>query len=353
MSIGRNDWIIRMIAGGIVCTVSLCGCDLMPAGNSKADQGMELVVEQDYAGALSDFDAAISEGEDIRQAYRGKGIALMGQGRYEEAVEAFEKALKSSNGLVKKIDYDINYYLAMAEFKNGNPDRALEIYNAILDLDDKQAQAYYLRGNVELNMSDREEALNDFNRAVELKDNDYDLYICIYEALAAAGYKSDGEAYINRALEKNGKMTDYQSGLFSYYLGNYDDARNSLEKAREKNETAQLVLYLGRSYAALGDLNYAATLYTEYLGKKPDAAVYNELGLIYLKQKDYDNALLSFGNGKELNDPSYLQSLMFNEAVAYEYKLDFKTAAGLMKEYLDKYPADENAQREYVFLSTR
>ena len=48
-----------------------------------------------------------------------------------------------------------------------------------------------------------------------------------------------------------------------------------------------------------------------------------------------------------------MQSLMFNEVVAYEYLLDFKKAASLMKEYLDRYPDDEAAQREYIFLSTR
>ena len=83
-------------------------------------------------------------------------------------------------------------------------------------------------------------------------------------------------------------MTDYQSGLFSYYLGNYDDARKSLEAARSDDESDRLILYLGRSYEALGDMNYAANLYREYLDKDPDSAsIYNEEGLMYLKQEEY------------------------------------------------------------------
>lgn len=74
---------------------------------------------------------------------------------------------------------------------------------------------------------------------------------------------------------------------------------------------------------------------------------------MYLKQEEYMKALTAFENGKALNDPAYNQSLMFNEAVTYEYLLDFKKAAVLMKEYLEKYPDDEEAQREYIFLSTR
>ena len=342
-----------IISAGLTAAVWLGGCDKL-AGGTNISQGMDAVEQQEYDAALGFFDRAVEADEDLRLAYRGKGIAYMGEGKYTEAVDAFDKALKSSNGIVKKVDYDINYYLAMAEFKNGDPDKAMEIYDAIIDLDEDAYEAYFLRGSLELNRQDKASALSDFDRAVELKEGDYDLYINIYEALSSAGYDSDGKAYISRALEKNGKMTDYQSGLFSYYLGSYDDARNSLEQAREKGESEDLVLYLGKAYEALGDMNYAVSLYSDYLAEHPDsAAMYNELGLVYLKQKDYENALSSFENGRALDNPSYSQNLMFNQVVAYEYLLDFDKASGLMKEYLDKYPGDEAAQREYIFLSTR
>ena len=332
----------------------LAGCDKLSGAGDNINRGMDAIEQQDYESALASFDSAVAADEDRRLALRGKGIAYMGQGRYDEAIDAFDKALKSSNGIVKSVDYDINYYLAMAEYKNGEPDKAMDVYNAILALDEDAFEAYYLRGCLELQRQDKTAAMSDFDRAISLRDDDYDLYISIYEALSSAGYDSDGKSYISRALERGGKMTDYQSGLFSYYLGSYDDARNSLEKAREKDGSEDLILYLGRVYEALGDNGYAIGLFTEYLGEHPDsAAMYNELGLIYLKQKDYNNALSSFENGRALNEPAYNQNLMFNEVVAYEYLLNFQKAAELMREYLDKYPADEAAEREYVFLSTR
>lgn len=341
-------------ASGLTALLLLSGCDKLVGTGANIDQGMDAIDQQEYETAIGCFDKALEADEDKRLAYRGKGIAYMGQGNYDKAIDAFDNALKGSNGIVKKVDYDINYYLAMAEYKNGEPDRAMEVYDAILALDEHAFEAHYLRGCLELNRQDKAAALSDFDRAVELNSGDYDLYINIFEALSAAGYESEGKGYITRALERGGKMTDYQSGLFSYYLGAYDDARNSLEKAREKDGSENLILYLGKAYAALGDVNYAIGLLSEYLGEHPDsAAMYNELGLIYIRQKDYKSALTAFENGLALNDPSYNQSLMFNEVVAYEYLLDFEKAASLMEEYLDKYPADEAAQREYIFLSTR
>lgn len=338
----------------VTLAAMLGGCSMGGAGKANINLGMDAVEQQDYAMALTCFDNALKAGEDERLTYRGMGIAYMGQGRYEEAVGAFEKALKGSNGLVKRVDYDINYYMAMSEYKCGDLDAALDTYNAILDLDERSADAHYLRGRIELLKNDRESAIKDFDRAVELKHNDYDLYICIYQALDAAGMKSDGDGYLSRAMSENNRMTAYQSGMFSYYLGRYDEARNYFEEARKDEETPELILYLGRSYEALGDTNYASNLYSAYTDEHQDsAAIYNELGLMSLKQKEYQKALNAFENGISLNDPAYDQSLRFNEAVAYEYLLDFKKAGVLMKEYIDRYPQDEEAQREYIFLSTR
>ena len=346
----------RMIPAmlSFAAAVMVAGCDLGSAGKANINQGMDAVEQQDYASALACFDNAIKAGEDERLIYRGMGIAYMGQGKYEEAVSAFERALHYSNGLVKKVDYDINYYLAMSEYKCGDLDKALDTYNAILDLDERSADGHYLRGRIELLKNDKAAALADFDRAVELKSSDCDLYICIYQALDASGFKAEGEGYLSRGLSNNTRMTTYQSGMFSYYMGKYDEARNYFEEARKDDDSPELVLYLGRSYEALGDTNYATNLYSAYTEEHQDsAAIYNELGLMSLKQEEYQKALNAFENGITLSDPAYDQSLRFNEIVAYEHLLDFKKAAVLMKEYLEKYPGDEEAQREYIFLSTR
>ena len=48
-----------------------------------------------------------------------------------------------------------------------------------------------------------------------------------------------------------------------------------------------------------------------------------------------------------------MQSLLFNEIVVYEKKLDFATAQQKAQEYVDMFPDDKTAQKELAFLNTR
>ena len=72
-----------------------------------------------------------------------------------------------------------------------------------------------------------------------------------------------------------------------------------------------------------------------------------------MKMEAYDAALEAFQNGKKLGAAECLQSLSFNEIVAYEHLGNFEQAKVLMDTYLASYPGDEKAKREQVFLSTR
>ncbi|HOO26829.1 MAG TPA: tetratricopeptide repeat protein, partial [Lachnospiraceae bacterium] len=332
----------------------LNGCEFAANDKDNTTLGMEALEALDYSTALDYFEAALAAGEDQQLVCRGQGMAYLGLAQYTDAITAFEKALAQSDGRVHKIEYDISYYLAVAEYKNGDLDAAYDTYSSILSMNEKDADAWYLRGKVQLAQGEKDAAVADFEQAVELEPENYDLYIKIYEDLAEADDTSDGEAYISRAMENNEKMSDYQVGIFSYYLGNYEDARNYLEKARESDDSKELVLYLGKTYEALGDVNYAVSLYTAFLDKDQQAAaVYNQLGLAQMELADYEDALTAFENGIALEDITYMQSLKFNEIVAYEYLTEFKKAAVQMEEYLKLYPDDEKALREYEFLKTR
>ena len=65
----------------------------------------------------------------------------MGKTMYDEAVQAFETALSLSDGRVVNMDYDINYYLAAAYYKQGNKEKAIDVYDAILGLKEEEKDA--------------------------------------------------------------------------------------------------------------------------------------------------------------------------------------------------------------------
>lgn len=329
----------------------LAGCG---GEGEKTQDAMALIKSFDYQGALAELDTAEEEGENLRLINRARGIAYMGLTQYAEAIECFQAALSGSNGLVENVDFDLNYYLAAAYTKDGQYSQAEETYNAILALRENEVNAYFLRGNVRMNSSNYEGAKADFDKALKMAPDDYDMLIEIYEVLAHFGYTDVGQTYLRAALDAGGKkMDNYVIGRIYYYLGEYERAYLALEEAKAKGGEKSY-LYLGRAYEATGDYNYAANVYNSYLSSNDGSAeLYNQLGLCEMARGDYQKALEAFQAGMQLEDNPILQTLSFNEITAYEYLGEYERAAALLNNYLNNYPDDTRARREYDFLSTR
>ena len=121
---------IRFLTAVLPVMLMLSGCGLQDK-NENIKAGMTAIEALDYDGALESFAAAREAGEDERLLVRGEGIAYMGKTEYEAAVNSFVTALSLSDGRVGSMDYDMNYYLATAYYKQGLAEEAIEVYNAI------------------------------------------------------------------------------------------------------------------------------------------------------------------------------------------------------------------------------
>lgn len=340
-----------IILGAMALAGILTGC---AGAQDKTAEGMQKVQELSYAEALSSFEEAAAAGENARLIARGRGIAYMGLTDYENAIACFEEALRASDGFVQPMDYDLNYYLAAAYDKSGQYAQAESVYDAILALKPDEADAYFLRGNARLKQDVYEGAKADFDKAAALDADNYNRLIEIYQELEHYGYKEVGREYLDNAMQRAGnKMDNYDSGRMYYYLGDYQQACVTLEKAREKGG-ADSYLYLGKAYEATGDYNYASSVYNSWIAKDTgNAAIYNQLGLCELAMGDYKSALDAFQAGMQIENNPLMQTLSFNEIVAYEYLEDYQKAFVLVENYLKSYPDDEQARRERDFLATR
>ncbi|MCM1046292.1 MAG: tetratricopeptide repeat protein [Candidatus Gastranaerophilales bacterium] len=337
---------VFLLSGGC-----LAGC---AKSGEKTLEGMQSVQNLDYEGALSLFEEAVNLGENERLIARGRGIAYMGLTEYEQAIVCFQEALAGSSGFPQSVDYDLNYYLAAAYTKNGQYAEAESAYNAILALKDAEKDAYFLRGSVRLAQADYEGAKVDFDKAISMDPKNYDRLIQIYQVLEYYGYTEVGQGYLQTVLDDADKqMTVYDKGRIYYYMGDYQEAAIALEQSREKGG-AESYLYLGKTYEAMGDYNYAANVYSSYIAKgSENAEIYNRLGLCEMTRQDYQRALEAFQAGMQVPDSGILQTLSFNEIVAYEYLGEYQKAAVLLNNYLKNYPDDATALREQDFLSTR
>ena len=289
--------------------------------------GMEAVQNLEYTEALQYFNAALEEKEDERLVCRGMGLAYMGLSKYEDA---------------------------LAYFKNGQTQDALQSYDAILALRPKEIEAYYLRGYVKLCGGNFESAKEDFDKTISLEPQNYDRLIQIYNALMDNGYREVGKEYLQQVIANNEKsISNYDLGRIYYYLEDYESAKNYLSQVKISSDY-EASLYLGRTYEALGDYNYASSIYNDYtLNDQSKAEIYNQLGLCRMQMEEYELALMAFQSAMNIEGNEMMQTLKFNEIIAYEYMKEYKTAAALMSDYLKTYPDDEAAQRENLFLKTR
>lgn len=332
------------------------GCAMGEASGKNTTQGIAALEEENYQLAGELFSEAIREGEQKVLAYRGLGLAYMGLGRYEEAVQSFEEALGAADEKMPENVQDISLYLATAQYRLGEYEETMDICTQILERSEKkEAQAYYLRGAANLNEGLSEEAKQDFDAAVALAPEDYDLYMNIYECYRTQNLSGVGGMYLQSALDIQGDSTEYayNRGRIYYYLGNYEEAQKQLIGPVEKKHEQSMYL-IARVYLELEDVDHAWSVYESIQQEfGENTKVYNGFALCEMAKEKYDSAISYIQKGLALESMAGKQELYFNEIVAYERMLDFATARSKAEAYVEQYPGDEAGVRELTFLATR
>lgn len=259
------------------------------------------------------------EVEEQQLSLRSQGMQQALEGDYEGAVASYEEALQLAGLHVGALELDIAAYKASALYHAGELQKAIDTCTAILDLKES-AEIYMARGM----MYQKE------------------------ENLPAA--KEDFAA----AIEHTSKKDTVMLGRLSYYMEDYINAKTYLESA-SKAGNAEAVYWEAELYWQMGNTDYAITLFQSYLeGESPEhQEAYAKVASWQIGQGDYDGALATLEAGLSKGEGAVRQELLANEIVVYEQKGDFETAKLKMESYLETYPEDEKAQREYVFLKTR
>ena len=332
----------------------LTGCLKKPEGGVLTGQGMDAIQKQDLRGAEELFQEAIAAGEDEVTAYRGLGIAYMGQARYREAAQAFETALSCCDSKMPKTRADIQLYLASAHYRNGDYASVITVCGQLSE-ESPCAEASFYLGGAYLNMDEVSRAREYFDEAVSMQPKDYSLYLQIYEAFEEKNLTAVGDEYLQTALKIQPEDSEgyYRIGQIYYYLEKYEDARRVLVNPVEEKYLPAMEL-MGEIYLALEDYPHALAVYQNLMQEQGENTfVYNGLAMCCIASGDYDQALSYIETGLALEGDEGKQQLRFNEVVVYEKKLDFATALIKAEAYAELYPTDEAGVRELQFLNTR
>lgn len=292
--------------------------------------------------------------KEQQSVFRQEGIALMEEGSYQDALKKFQKALDLALGEVGETEMDICFYKAEALYHLGEIEEAMDTYSSIIDFN-QNPKAYFLRGNLYYSQNENENALKDYAAAVEQEKKDYDLYIGIYEALSVHKEEQKAQEYLNLALEiKGDKAYDkMQKGYINFLLGETQTAVSLLEEAVQEKET-KAYLYLAEAYEQLGDSQKAEETIAAYI-QTGEADSYGLYGIANMQMKNeaYALAIETLNHALTLDEIPNKQVLMKTLAIAYEQNQDLLSAKNIMETYVEEYPDDTQAQREYMFLKTR
>lgn len=242
------------------------------------------------AAVLSILVTACS-GSREKYELRETAIRQMDEGDYKGAIETFGQALEKSDGFVGEFELDVLKYRGEAEYMLGDYAAAAHTYDVLCQADEERPE--YLE---RLGMT----------------------------------YVLDGQ--IDQAIQ----------------------AYQKLLEAEPDNQTADRILLLaGRQLTEAGRGSEAVALFQEAVNDgRESGAIYNQLALSEIETGGYDQALSYIQRGLSLQDGAK-DDLLFNQAVAYEKKLDFSGALQSLTSYVQEFGSTPEVEKEIAFLKTR
>ncbi len=203
-------------------------------GEYHMNHGMAQSELKLYDEAMASFNTALElmrRDKDIQQVYRAMGISLMYQGKYDEALESFDKALDGKESRFSDTEIDILYYKAETEDKAGKYVEAVMTYTKIVE-QEKSADAYMLRGMSYVKVGDSTSAEADLRTAIKKDKKNYEIYMALYEALINQNKTEDGKTVLEEALKLGGsKGSDLvNQGNIYLELGDYTSAEDKFKR---------------------------------------------------------------------------------------------------------------------------
>lgn len=157
-----------------------------------------------------------------------QGLALDNKGKYEEAMEKYDEAIKLNSSYPELYN---NRGLAKKNLRQYQ--EAIIDYDKAIELKPDYIEAYDNRGNAKNNLGQYQEAIVDYNKAIELNPNNATAYNNRGTAKSYMGQHQEAIADYSKAIELNPKYADayHNRGEANQALGREQEADEDFEMA--------------------------------------------------------------------------------------------------------------------------
>ncbi len=316
-----------------------------------------------YELSIDEFNKAYNYNyKDFGLLYKNRGNAYYFTGKYSEAESDYTNAISYFSSDPKTLS-DIYYFRGEAKNYEKNTDDALTDFDKAIDVDPGNSKVYELRAEILKNKSQYAKAIDDLTKAINYgKDQTLSFYFIAedYKNRADCYYKlhdyelaiKDAEAaYQTDTLVSNW----WNLGLYQYAAGLNEDAIKSYKKEMALRKDTLSIVYLDRNIAlcykemldyrsAMNEINQALHIkmnYAEAIWTK--AVLYNDSKLYQNSIEEYNKAILLFADNKET-----LSSIYVELGDLYFLKLkDNNKASEYFSLALSANPESENVLYEY------
>ena len=322
------------------------------AGSYYVDLGMNYIKLSDYTNAKDAFDHAISLKDSDELAYRGIGIMYYEQGKYDEAIEYFNKAIDEVELSVGELETDILEYRGEAEFGAKSYEAAAKTFDTLVKLGVDVSDNNLKAGRANLYMGQEKLAADYFDKALNAASDKVMAYFFIYNAYKECSLMDKGHEFLNRALEVEGtsSLDHLNRGKIYYILGNYPAAITELSYPLADNDP-EAALYCAFCYEEQEDYAKACELYLKSLEIKNDPVTANYYACCLSKNGDNNHAWNVVHTAMEnFPDCEIMQELKWNEIILYEKLEMYPSALARLQEYQKAYPDDTQIEAELSFL---
>ncbi|NLE26338.1 MAG: tetratricopeptide repeat protein [Clostridiaceae bacterium] len=294
------------------------------------------LADEAFEKALNDFKKALKKNPENIYAYINRGNAYYGRQEYTKAISNYTRAIKIDP------EFSLAYVnRGIAHLQNSNfgirfgssLSKAIKDFSKALELNNRDAETYLLRGDVYNNKRKYRQAISDYNKALEL--NPY--LINAYNNCGMA-YESMGE--LDKAILEYSRAIEIISENPDAFINHYSFSK----EGKTHNDAVFYATtygyadnYLKNRHNGTSSIRYRVTQILTPEVLSPDYMVFEPLdsyilrGLAYEKNNQLDKAISDFSRVIEQNPEhclgykyrSEIYRKMGNEV---EYKNDLKMA---------------------------
>ena len=269
-------------------------------------KGTTLLKLEKYEEALNAYEKAIELSPENTNAWAGKSTALFGLERYEEALNAYEKLIESNPEYVHAFGSKGAILLVLERYEE-----ALKTFKKAIELSPENTNYWTGKGVALVKLEEYEEALNAYEKAIELSPENTN------------AWTGKGVALV--------KHKKYEKAL-----NVYEKALNAYEKAIEldsKNVNAHI--NLGELFYDFGNLKASSKEVDVLLSMdENNASALSLQGRIYIENKDYSSAAKCFEHVLSLGIHGPVHIIW--DVYANYLNIEFSPISKIGKEYQKK-----------------